>query len=209
MFAWFSSWIYWRSNPVKGPVLGPARNAPEKDDGRAIKAILAESARASAEAKEPAKRVTSQSTSPQVVMVSAADINKIRSGFRKVQKNAPPIGSQDPPLLREMNNALSQGHNKYFEQVRERRRARMEAERRQKLDKEMQALLLELMPKQVVSNTTPVSGPLVYSEDIVIPKLEITVIEHILAETVVSTKPVSEANGANEPNDEIKEFEKI
>lgn len=207
MLAWFTSWIYWRSNPVKAPVMGPARNAPAGDDGKAIKAILAESVRSSSETKEPVKKASSSAATPQVVLVSAADINKIRGGFRKVQPNGPSSGSQDPPLLKEMNAALADGHEKYFEQIRSRRRAKIEQERRNKLDEEMQALLLELVPKQT-NVVAVVSGPLVYLEDIMVPKLEITVIEHILAQTSIeSPKPTSEPD--NEITKETRAFETI
>lgn len=127
MFNWITSW--WKTNPrsIPGPVLGPARNAP--NNGLNIKSFLEQQSNLVAtnvvnnnnQQPIPPKKSTSQNVSVQFVSVSANDIQAIRARLNKVPTKLNKSETQEPPLLREMNEIFSQGNEGYFASIKLRR----------------------------------------------------------------------------------------
>lgn len=121
MFAWITSW--WRSE--QGPVIAPARNAP--NDGRDIKTFLTEEiARRQARNNTSTETTSSNNNNSKstIIIVTTSDIQLIRQRLRKVPDTYERAKPHVPPLHREMNDIFSDGREAAFRKLREKRDAR-------------------------------------------------------------------------------------
>lgn len=140
MFSWVSSWFMSRPPVAPGPLVGPARNAP--NNGHNIKSFIEEH-NSKLQTLETTKTQTTQKSTAapvQIIVASSDDIKHTLSNLRQTSLTKLDAGSQDPPLLKEMQSVLKHGPSRYFEEVKQRR----EKNKAIQLEKELEEGTTEL-----------------------------------------------------------------